>query len=85
MVNRVRPDDQLLEKGMRFAQRLAAGPTKAHAATKRIVRAYLQGGVDEADRVTPEVAGDAVRDRGPAARRQVVSHRRAGQCHVRGR
>jgi len=57
VVNRVLPDDQLLEKGMRFAQRLAAGPTKAHAATKRIVRAYLQGGVDEADRVTPEVAG----------------------------
>jgi enoyl-CoA hydratase/carnithine racemase len=57
VVNRVLPDDQLLEKGMRFAQRLAAGPTKAHGATKRIVRAYLQGGVEEADRVTPEVAG----------------------------
>ena len=57
VVNRVLPDDELLEKGMRFAQRLAAGPTKAHAATKRIVRAYLEGGVDEADRVTPEVAG----------------------------
>jgi len=57
VVNRVLPDDQLLAKGMRFAQRLAAGPTKAHAATKRIVRAYLEGGVDEADRVTPEVAG----------------------------
>jgi enoyl-CoA hydratase/carnithine racemase len=57
VVNRVLPDDQLLEKGMRFAHRLATGPTKAHAATKRIVRAYLQGGVDEADRVTPEVAG----------------------------
>ena len=55
VVNRVVPDDELLEKGMRFAQRLAAGPTKAHAATKRIVRAYLEGGVDEADRVTPEV------------------------------
>jgi enoyl-CoA hydratase/carnithine racemase len=57
VVSRVLPDDQLLEKGMRFAQRLAAGPTKAHAATKRIVRAYLQGGVEEADGVTPEVAG----------------------------
>ena len=57
VVNRVLPDDELLEKGMRFAQRLASGPTKAHAATKRIVRAYLEGGVDEADRVTPEVAG----------------------------
>src|SRR3954449_5943623 len=57
VVNRVLPDDELLEKGMRFAQRLASGPTKAHGATKRIVRAYLRGGVEEADRVTPEVAG----------------------------
>jgi len=57
VVNRVLPDDELLEKGMVFAKRLAAGPTKAHAATKRIVRAYREGGVDEADRVTPEVAG----------------------------
>ncbi len=57
VVNRVLPDDELLEKGMAFAKRLAAGPTKAHAATKRIVRAYREGGVDEADRVTPEVAG----------------------------
>ena len=50
VVNRVVADDELLEKGMRFAHRLAAGPTIAHAATKRIVRAYLDGGVDEADR-----------------------------------
>jgi enoyl-CoA hydratase/carnithine racemase len=57
IVSRVLPDDELLEKGMRFAKRLASGPTKAHGATKRIVRAYLEGGVDEADRVTPEVAG----------------------------
>jgi enoyl-CoA hydratase/carnithine racemase len=52
VVNRVLPDDQLLEKGMRFAQRLANGPTVAHAATKRIIRAYRAGGVGEADRIT---------------------------------
>jgi enoyl-CoA hydratase/carnithine racemase len=57
VVNRVLPDDELLDKGMRFAHRLAAGPTKAHGATKRIVRGYLEGGVDEADRVTAEAAG----------------------------
>ena len=54
VVNRVLPDDDLVEKGMRFAHRLASGPTVAHAATKRIVRDYLRGGVDEADRITPE-------------------------------
>ncbi len=57
VVNRVLPDEELLEKGMRFAQRLAAGPTRAHAATKRIVRGYLEGGVARADELTPEVAG----------------------------
>jgi enoyl-CoA hydratase len=56
VVNRVLPDAELLEKGMKFAQRLAAGPTKAHTATKRIVRAQLEGGVDKADRETPKVA-----------------------------
>ena len=53
VVNRVVADDELLEKGMKFAHRLADGPTIAHGATKRIVRAYCEGGVDEADRVTP--------------------------------
>ncbi len=52
VVNRVVPDDELLEKGLKFAQRLANGPTIAHAATKRIIRAYRAGGVDEADRIT---------------------------------
>jgi enoyl-CoA hydratase/carnithine racemase len=55
VVNRVLADEELLEKGMWFAQRLASGPTKAHAATKRIVRAYLEGGVDEADRALADV------------------------------
>jgi enoyl-CoA hydratase len=57
VVNRVVGDGELLEKGMRFAQKLAAGPTKAHGATKRLVRAYLEGGVDKADAETPQVSG----------------------------
>jgi enoyl-CoA hydratase len=57
VVNRVVADDELQEKGMAFARRLAAGPTRAHAATKRLVRAYLEGGVDQADRETPKVSG----------------------------
>jgi enoyl-CoA hydratase/carnithine racemase len=54
VVNRVVGDEEIHEKGMRFAARLATGPTIAHGATKRIVRAYCEGGVEEADRVTPE-------------------------------
>jgi enoyl-CoA hydratase len=55
VVNRVLPDDELAEKSMRFAQRLAAGPTLAHHATKRIVRAFLDHGVRGADERTAEI------------------------------
>ncbi len=56
VINRVVADpEQLLEKGMRFAHRLADGPTLAHGATKRIIRAFRAGGVDQADQVTSEV------------------------------
>lgn len=54
VVNRVVADGELLDKGMRFAHRLASGPTMAHAATKRILRAHRRGGVEEADDATPE-------------------------------
>jgi enoyl-CoA hydratase len=50
VVNRVFADDQLVEETMKFAQQLAVGPPKAHDATKRMVRAYLdEGGVSGAD------------------------------------
>jgi enoyl-CoA hydratase len=49
VVNRVLADEELSEKSMRFAQRLAAGPTLAHLATKRVVRAFLEHGVRGAD------------------------------------
>ena len=55
MVNRVVPDEELADKTMRFAERLAAGPTLANAATKRVVRAYLDGGVAAADATTCEI------------------------------
>lgn len=56
VVNRVLPEEDLLEKGLSFAHELAAGPTVAHGATKRIVRAYLDGGVAAADEATTEIA-----------------------------
>jgi enoyl-CoA hydratase len=49
VLNRVLPGGQLAEKSLRFARRLAAGPTRAHVATKRMVRAYLEHGVRGAD------------------------------------
>lgn len=58
VINRVLPDGELHDKAMAFARDLAAGPTRAHAMTKRIVRAYLDGGIDAADEVTPGVFGE---------------------------
>jgi enoyl-CoA hydratase len=55
VVNRVLPGGELEEKSRRFAQRLADGPTRAHAATKRIVRAQLDHGVAGADERTPGI------------------------------
>ncbi|HEU0249091.1 MAG TPA: enoyl-CoA hydratase/isomerase family protein [Solirubrobacteraceae bacterium] len=59
VVNRVFPDEGFDQAARAFALRLAEGPTKAHAATKAIVRAALQeGGARGADRRVPELAGD---------------------------
>lgn len=58
VLNRVLADDQLEEKGMAFARELAAGPTRAHAMTKRVVRSYLDGGIERADEVTPRLFSD---------------------------
>jgi enoyl-CoA hydratase len=57
-VNRVLADDDLAEEGMKLARRLADGPTIAHAGTKRIVRAQLQGGVRAADEITAGIFAD---------------------------
>ena len=56
VVNRVFPDDLLGHETMTFARELAAGPTLAHAATKRLVRASMDEGVRGADARIREIA-----------------------------
>lgn len=56
VLNRVLTDADLAEKSLRFAERLAAGPTLANAATKRMVRAFLDEGVRGADARVGEIA-----------------------------
>jgi enoyl-CoA hydratase len=56
VINRVVADGELAEKSLRFAHRLAVGPTLAHAATKRIVRAFLDHDVRGADERIGEIA-----------------------------
>ena len=57
VVNRVLPDEGFADAAYAFAEKLATGPTKAHAATKAIVRAQIGGGARAADAIVPEVAG----------------------------
>jgi enoyl-CoA hydratase/carnithine racemase len=54
VVNRVVPAADLHEKALSFTRRLAAGPTIAHAATKRMIRLAVDEGVDAADAALPE-------------------------------
>jgi enoyl-CoA hydratase/carnithine racemase len=58
VVNRVLPDDGFAAAARAFALRLANGPTKAHAATKRLVREAAQHGTRAADAITAEVSGE---------------------------
>jgi enoyl-CoA hydratase/carnithine racemase len=57
VVNRVLPDEGFAEAARAYAHRLAAGPTLAHAATKRLVATAVRDGVRAADSLTPAVSG----------------------------
>ena len=57
VVNVVVPDAEIDERAVEIARRIAAGPTLAHAATKRIVQEAVDGGTRAADAVVPEVSG----------------------------
>jgi enoyl-CoA hydratase/carnithine racemase len=53
VVNRVVPSAELLAKARAFAHRLAAGPTVAHRATKRMIQIAVDEGVEAADSALP--------------------------------
>jgi enoyl-CoA hydratase/carnithine racemase len=57
VVNRVLPDEGFADAARQYAHRVAAGPTLAHAATKRLVGTAVRDGVRAADDVTPAVSG----------------------------
>jgi enoyl-CoA hydratase/carnithine racemase len=57
VVNRVLPDEDFDAAVRAFAAQLATGPTRAHAATKQVIRDYLRGGVELANERVGGVAG----------------------------
>lgn len=58
VVNRVLPDEGFDGEARDFALALAAGPTRAHAATKAVLRDYVRGGVEAANDSVGRIAGD---------------------------
>ncbi len=58
VVNRVFPDEGFDAAARDVALELAAGPTLAHAATKRVIRDYREGGVELANDRVDGVAGE---------------------------
>lgn len=58
VVNLLFDDEGFDERARAFAAELAAGPTRAHAMTKRILRRYREGGIPAADQAVREDAGE---------------------------
>jgi enoyl-CoA hydratase/carnithine racemase len=58
VVNRVLPDAGFDDAVRAMARDLSTGPTLAHAATKQVIRDYLEGGVELANERVGRVAGD---------------------------
>ena len=56
VVNRVVADTDLLSEARAFAERVAQGPTKAHAAHKALLRIWATGGVSAADEAMSDIA-----------------------------
>lgn len=63
IINRVVPADELRAAALAWAQRLAAGPTAAHAVTKQLVQHTLAHGAREADSYLLDVATPLVETR----------------------
>jgi enoyl-CoA hydratase len=58
VVNAIFGEDEFEQRSRALAAELAAGPTRAHAMTKHILRRFREGGVPAADRAVREDAGE---------------------------
>ena len=58
VVNTIFPADEFEARSRALAEELAAGPTRAHAMTKHILRRFREGGLPAADEATRTEAAD---------------------------
>jgi enoyl-CoA hydratase len=58
VVNEIYPEDEFEARSRARDEELAAGPTKAHAMTKHVLRRFREGGIPAADEATRTEAAD---------------------------
>ena len=58
VVNLLWDDEGFDQRARAYAAELAAGPTKAHAMTKRVLRRFREGGIPAADQAVRDEAAD---------------------------
>ena len=58
VVNEIYPAEEFEQRSRALAEELAAGPTKAHAMTKLVLRRFREGGIPAADEVIRTEAAD---------------------------
>lgn len=58
VVNRIYPEDEFEQRSRALAAELAAGPTKAHAMTKHVLKRFREGGIPAADEAIRTEAGE---------------------------
>jgi enoyl-CoA hydratase/carnithine racemase len=86
VVNEIYPDEEFEARSRALAEDLAAGPTQAHAMTKRILRRFREGGIPAADEAVRTEAADlfATEDLQGAVR-TFLEHGGPGHAEFRGR
>jgi hypothetical protein len=85
VLNRVVAAGELRKKAYAFTERLAAGPTLAHAATKRMIALAVDQGVEAADAALPESGARVMASRDVQNGARVLLERGPGHATFEGR
>jgi enoyl-CoA hydratase/carnithine racemase len=85
VVSRVLPAAELREKADAFARRLAAGPTLAHAATKRMIQLAVDRGVAAADAAILKIGPRVMASEDLQNGARTLIEKRPGQATFEGR
>jgi enoyl-CoA hydratase/carnithine racemase len=86
VVNEIYPEDEFEARSRGLAAVLAAGPTRAHAMTKRILRRFREGGIPAADEaVRTEAAELFATEDLQGAVRTFLEHGGPGHAEFHGR